>query len=61
MVQENFDLDEGPVSLTVPAVLSPESYKDMEDRIAIFLRGLKRRSTRLIDNADVPNDDDVVG
>jgi hypothetical protein len=33
----------------------------MEDRIAIFLRGLKRRSTRLIDNADVPNDDDVVG
>lgn len=44
MVQEIFNLDEGPVTLSVPATLSPESYQDMADRIEIFLRGLKRRS-----------------
>jgi hypothetical protein len=43
-MQEKFDLDEGPVTLSVPSVLSPESYQDLADRIAIFLRGLKRRS-----------------
>ncbi len=43
-VQEVFNLDEGPVTLIVPATLSPESYQDMADRIEIFLRGLKRRS-----------------
>lgn len=44
MLQEVFHVDEGPVTLTVPATLSPESYQDMADRIEIFLRGLKRRS-----------------
>lgn len=44
MLQEVFNLDEGPVTFTVPATLSPESYQDMADRIEIFLRGLKRRS-----------------
>ena len=44
MAQEMFTLDEGPVTLTVPATLSPESYQDMADRLLIFLRGLKRRS-----------------
>lgn len=44
MVQEKFDLDEGPVTLSVPSVLSPESYQDLADRIEILLRGLKRRS-----------------
>ena len=44
--------------MTVPAVLSGESLKDLEDRIAIFMRGLKRRSIRLLDHADVPTDDD---
>lgn len=44
IVQERFDLDEGPVTFSVPSVLSPESYKDLADRIEIFLRGLKRRS-----------------
>jgi hypothetical protein len=39
-----FNLDEGQVTLSVPATLSPESYQDMADRIEIFLRGLKRRS-----------------
>jgi hypothetical protein len=43
-VHEAFNLDEGPVTLSVPAVLSPESYQDMADRIEIFMRGLKRRS-----------------
>jgi hypothetical protein len=44
VLQEMFNLDEGPVTLRVPATLSPESYQDMADRIEIFLRGLKRRS-----------------
>jgi len=44
MVQEKFDLEEGPVTFAVPSVLSPESYKDLADRVEIFLRGLKRRS-----------------
>jgi hypothetical protein len=44
MLQEVFNLDEGPVTLSVPATLSPESYQDMADRIEIFMRGLKRRS-----------------
>jgi hypothetical protein len=54
-VQEIFNLDEGPVTLTVPATLSPESYQDMADRIEIFLRGLKRRSeaaARRIEHGD---------
>lgn len=44
MLQENFYVDEGPVALSIPAVLSPESYRDVADRIEILLRGLKRRS-----------------
>jgi hypothetical protein len=38
MLQEMFTLDAGPVTLTVPVTLSPESYQDMADRIEIFLR-----------------------
>ncbi|WP_426419214.1 hypothetical protein [Bradyrhizobium genosp. A] len=59
MLQEVFNLEEGPVTLTVPGVLSPESYQDMADRIEIFLRGLKRRSDaeaarRRADREDAP-------
>jgi hypothetical protein len=60
MIEEAFALDEGPVTLRVPATLSPESYQDMADRIEIFLRGLKRRSEaeaarRRADRDDVPD------
>ena len=44
ITQEKFDLDEGAVNFTVPSVLSPESYKELADRIEIILRRLKRRS-----------------
>lgn len=59
LMQESFYLDEGPVTLTVPATLSPESYQDMADRIEIFMRGLKRRADaevarRRSDRDDVP-------
>ena len=59
MIEEVFNLDEGPVTLTIPAVLSPESYEDMADRIEIFMRGLKRRSDaevarRLFRSDEVP-------
>jgi hypothetical protein len=58
-LQDVFNLDEGPVTFSVPAMLSPENYQDMVDRIAIFLRGLKRRSDaeaerRRRDRDDVP-------
>jgi hypothetical protein len=60
MLQEVFHIDEGPVTLSAPATLSPESYQDMADRIEIFLRGLKRRSDaeavrRHADRDDVPD------
>jgi hypothetical protein len=32
------------VTISVPSVLSPDSYQDFADRIQILLRGLKRRS-----------------
>jgi hypothetical protein len=44
VIPESFNLDEGPVTLSAPSVLSPESYQDLADRIEIWLRGLKRRS-----------------
>jgi hypothetical protein len=55
-----FNLDEGQVTLSVPATLSPESYQDMAERIEIFLRGLKRRSgaeaaQRRANRDDVPD------
>lgn len=43
-MREAFALDEGEVTLSYPAELSPESYQDMADRIEILLRGLKRRA-----------------
>lgn len=59
VLQEVFTLEEGPVTFSVPATLSPESYQDMADRIEIFLRGLKRRSDaeaarRRSERSDVP-------
>lgn len=44
MIQEKFDLEEGPVTINVPSVLSRDSYQDFADRVQILLRGLKRRS-----------------
>ena len=45
MLQEVFNLEEGPVTLMFPGNLSEDSYQDLEDRLKIVLRGLKRRST----------------
>jgi hypothetical protein len=44
VLQEVFNLEEGPVTLMFPATLSSESYKDLADHLAIFLRKAKRRS-----------------
>jgi hypothetical protein len=43
MLQEVFNLDEGPVTLTVPATLSEASYADLADQFELFLRRAKRR------------------
>lgn len=44
MLQETFNLEEGPVTLTFPANLSGFSYQDLEDHLKLFLRKAKRRS-----------------
>jgi hypothetical protein len=44
MLQEVFNLDEGPVTLTYPSDLSPESYLDLKDHLDLFLRKAKRRA-----------------
>jgi hypothetical protein len=44
MLQEVFNLDEGAVTLTFPASMSPASYQDLEDHLKIFMRKAKRRA-----------------
>lgn len=44
MLQEVFNLEEGPVTLMFPASMSEDSFQDLSDRIDIVLRGLKRRA-----------------
>lgn len=44
LLQEVFNLEEGPVTLTFPEKLSAESYQDLEDHLGLFLRKAKRRS-----------------
>ncbi len=51
MLQEVFNLDEGPVTLTVPATLSEESYADLADQLELFLRRAKRRARKSNDEA----------
>jgi hypothetical protein len=46
MLQEVFNLDEGPVTLTVPATLSEASYADLADQFELFLRRAKRRISK---------------
>lgn len=48
MLQEIFNLDEGPVTLSFPSDLSQESYEDLKDQLELFLRRAQRR-TRLKD------------
>ena len=47
LLQEVFNIDEGPVTLTFPARLSAASYEDLEDHLQIFLRKAKRRAEAL--------------
>jgi hypothetical protein len=44
MLQEVFNLEEGPVTLMFPGDMSEDSYQNLEDRLKIVLRGLKRRA-----------------
>jgi len=43
VLQEVFNLEEGPVTLIVPASLSADSYEDLEAQLELFLRRAKRR------------------
>ena len=43
MLQETFNLKEGPVTLSFPASLSMESYDDLSDQLELILRRAKRR------------------
>jgi hypothetical protein len=44
MLQEVFNLDEGPVTLTFPTILSEVSYRDLADQLELVLRRAKRRA-----------------
>jgi hypothetical protein len=44
VLQEVFNLDEGPVTLTFPAKMSVASYEDLAAHLQIFMRKTKRRS-----------------
>lgn len=46
MLQEVFNLDEGPVTLSFPGTLSHESYKDLKDQLELFLRRAQRRAVQ---------------
>jgi hypothetical protein len=46
MLQEVFNLDEGPVTLTFPSALSQESYEDLKAELELFLRRALRRAAR---------------
>jgi hypothetical protein len=44
MLQEIFNLDEGPVTLSFPSDLSQDSYEDLKDQLELFLRRAQRRA-----------------
>lgn len=44
MLQEIFNLDEGPVTLQYPSALSQESYDELDAALQLFLRRAKRRA-----------------
>jgi hypothetical protein len=44
VLQEVFNLEEGPVTLSFPAALSEESFQDLSDHLELFLRKAKRRA-----------------
>jgi hypothetical protein len=44
MLQEVFNLDEGPVTLTVPRTLSRDSFEELEAHFQLFLRRARRRA-----------------
>ena len=46
VLQEMFNLDEGPVTLTYPANISIDSFNDLEAYFELFLRRERRRARR---------------
>jgi len=44
MLQEVFNLDEGPVTLAFPSALSEESYEELKAQLELFLRRAQRRA-----------------
>jgi hypothetical protein len=46
MLQEVFDLDEGPVTLTFPSNLTQDSYEELESALKLFLLRQQRRARR---------------
>jgi hypothetical protein len=43
LLQETFNLKEGPVTLSFPATFSADSYEDLADQLGLVLKRLKRR------------------
>lgn len=51
MLQEIFNLDEGPVTLSYPSEISVESYEELKAAFELFLRRAQRRA-RLYGNLE---------
>ncbi|MGM4963969.1 hypothetical protein AB7714_10720 [Tardiphaga sp. 1201_B9_N1_1] len=58
LLQEVFNLDEGPVTLTFPERLSLASYEDLADHLAIFLRKAKRRADEIRRHREMTGDEE---
>lgn len=43
LLQEVFNLDEGPVTLAFPSELSEESHEELKAQLELFLRRAQRR------------------
>jgi hypothetical protein len=50
---EVFNLDEGPVTLSVPADMSAQSFEDLKDYLELFLRKAKRRAEAVHEAAEM--------
>src|SRR6266404_7419480 len=57
MLQEVFNLDEGPVTLIFPESLSADSYEDLASYFQLFLRKAKRRTLQGVEARGITGKD----
>lgn len=53
--QEVITLDEGDVTITFPADLSPDSFDDLKDHMDLFVKKMQRRAAKAQENDEAAN------